>query len=214
MRSRWLGYFLAGVAVVLSIWAYPRLPPRVATHWNWAGEPGGFAAKWLAAGITPVVIVGLRGLMSVIRKINSGGGKYGTSADSFWLLVNGILLLLTAFHTVLIGYGLGLPVTLNGLVLIGIGLFFIVIGNYLGRAEPNRLIGIRTPWTLSSDRVWRATHRTGGWLFVIAGVVMIVSPVVREVAALLLAMILFGAVAIIATLQSYLLWKSETDANP
>src|SRR2546430_15040927 len=56
---------------------------------------------------------------------------------------------------------------------VGIGLLFIVLGNSLARVQPTWFVGIRTPWTLSSDTVWRETHRAGGFPLVIAGVLMV-----------------------------------------
>ena len=37
-------------------------------------------------------------------------------------------------------------------------------------------MGIRTPWTLSSDEVWRKTHLVGGYSFVIGGLLFLISP--------------------------------------
>jgi hypothetical protein len=49
-----------------------------------------------------------------------------------------------------------------------------VLGNYLGKTTRNFFLGIRTPWTLASDEVWRRTHRLGGWTMVGAGVALVV----------------------------------------
>src|SRR2546427_7244662 len=64
--------------------------------------------------------------------------------------------------------GLGCPVAMSRLMPVGVGLLFIVLGNSLARVQPTWFVGIRTPWTLSSDTVWRKTHRTGGVTVVIA----------------------------------------------
>lgn len=60
------------------------------------------------------------------------------------------------------------------LVMIGVGLLFATLGNYLGKSKRNFFLGIRTPWTLASDEVWRRTHRLGGWVMVGAGVALVV----------------------------------------
>ncbi len=64
------------------------------------------------------------------------------------------------------------------IVPIAVGLLFIVLGNYMGKIRKNFFIGIRTPWTLASDEVWARTHRLGGYLFVAAGALMVVMPLV------------------------------------
>jgi uncharacterized membrane protein len=48
------------------------------------------------------------------------------------------------------------------------------IGNVLGKLRSNFFVGIRTPWTLSSEHVWDQTHRWAGRLFVGAAAVLAV----------------------------------------
>ncbi|PYO70387.1 MAG: hypothetical protein DMD71_02315, partial [Gemmatimonadetes bacterium] len=75
-------------------------------------------------------------------------------------------------------------------------------------------VGIRTPWTLSSDTVWRKTHRTGGFTFVIAGGVMITAAFVSGA----LVWVLLAAAAVLAVavpvVQSYVLWRREQHEKP
>ena len=66
----------------------------------------------------------------------------------------------------------GLNVRINEMIIAGTGLLFVIIGNYLGKVRKNFFIGIRTPWTLASDEVWNRTHRIGGKLFILSGVVI------------------------------------------
>ena len=54
----------------------------------------------------------------------------------------------------------------------GIGVLFILIGNYLGKIRQNYFIGIKTPWTLNNEEVWNKTQRVGGWSFVISGLII------------------------------------------
>ena len=53
----------------------------------------------------------------------------------------------------------------------------MIIGNYLGKVRSNFFFGIRTPWTLSSERSWNRTHRLGGRLFFGLGLVAVVTPI-------------------------------------
>jgi uncharacterized membrane protein len=75
--------------------------------------------------------------------------------------------------------------------------------------EPNWFVGIRTPWTLSSDTVWRKTHRTGGWLMVIGGLVLVVGAFLPHSTFLPLLVTTVVMVALIPIVQSYILWKRE-----
>jgi len=209
MRRRWFGLVIAALAVVLSIWAYPQLPPTIATHWNVGGAADGFSSRATAVLIMPLVIIGLTGLFNVLPKLDPRRANYAKFIDTYWLIANAVLLFILIGHGMIIATGLGYPVKVDRFMPIGIGLLFIVLGNYLTRVEPNWFIGIRTPWTLSSDTVWRKTHRTGGWLMVVGGFVLAASVFLPQGAfpPLLIAAILI--VAVIPVAQSYVLWKRE-----
>ena len=92
---------------------------------------------------------------------------------------------------------------------LGVGLLFIFLGNFLTRVEPNWFIGIRTPWTLSSDTVWRKTHRTGGWVFVLGGFVLASGAFLPHGAFLPLFVVTILFMPLIPIVQSYVLWKRE-----
>jgi len=97
---------------------------------------------------------------------------------------------------------------------VGVGLTFIVLGNYLGRVEPNWFIGIRTPWTLESETVWRKTHRIAAWFFVLGGVIVVASalvPGVETEMAFVATLVLAAAVP--AALSYILWWREQRDAN-
>ena len=66
MRSRWFGLVVAALAAAVSVWAYPQLPPTVATHWNLRGAPDGFSSRTLAVAIMPAVILVMRGVFRVL----------------------------------------------------------------------------------------------------------------------------------------------------
>ncbi len=209
MRRRWFGLVIAALAVVVSIWAYPQLPPTLATHWNVGGTADGFSSRATAVLIMPLVIIALTGLFNVLPKLDPRGANYAKFIDTYWLIANAVLLFILIGHGMIIATGLGYPVKVDRFMPIGIGLLFIVLGNYLTRVEPNWFIGIRTPWTLSSDTVWRKTHRTGGWLMVVGGFVLAASVFLPQGAFLPLLIAAILIVAVIPVAQSYVLWKRE-----
>jgi uncharacterized membrane protein len=104
---------------------------------------------------------------------------------------------------------LGYPVAMQRVVPVGIGVLFVVMGNLLPRARPNWFVGIRTPWTLSSDRVWEKTHRLGGHLFVAAGILIVLAALVMEHWAhvVLITVVLLCTAGVF--IYSYVEWKRE-----
>jgi len=198
MRNRWLGFVVAAVALALGMWAWPRLPARVPIHWNIHGVPDGYSSRVVAVLLMPGIVLALNGLFRVLPGLDPRRVNYEKFQDTYWLIAN----------------GLGYPVAMARLMPLGIGLLFIVLGNSLARVQPTWFVGIRTPWTLSSDTVWRKTHRTGGFTFVIAGVVMLTAAFVSGP----LVWILLAAAAVLAVavpvVQSYVLWRREQHEKP
>jgi uncharacterized membrane protein len=214
MRSRWFGLVILGVALAASIWAHPSLPPTVATHWNLRGTPDGFSSRTMAVAIIPLVIVGLMVLFNLLPRLDPRRENYAKFINSYWLIANAVIVFMLVAHGVILAAGLGYDVKIDRLMPVSFGLLLVFFGNYLTRVEPNWFVGIRTPWTLSSDTVWRKTHRTGGWLMVIGGLVVGVSaflPPGAFVPALVVAIV---PIAVIPILQSYILYRRERHERP
>ena len=214
MRSRWFGLVIAAVAVAVSIWAYPQLPPTVATHWNVRGTPDGFSSRAVAVAIIPGVILVITALFNVLPRLDPRRENYTKFIGTYWLIANAVILFILIGHAMIIATGLGFAVKIDRLMPIGVGLLFIVLGNYVTRVEPNWFVGIRTPWTLSSDTVWRKTHRTGGWLMVVGGFVIAACAFLPHGAFLPLFIGAIVIVAVIPIVQSYILWKREKHDRP
>jgi immunity protein, SdpI family len=209
MRSRWFGLVIAALAVTVSLWAYPQLPPTVATHWNVRGEADGFSSRLVAVSIMPLVILVMTVLFNVLPRLDPRRANYSKFIGTYWLIANAVILFILIGHGMIVATGLGYPVKIGRTMPIGVGLLFIVLGNYLTRVEPNWFIGIRTPWTLSSDTVWRKTHRTGGWLMVLGGIVIAACAFFPPAAFLPLFIAAVLLMAVIPIVQSYILWKRE-----
>lgn len=214
MRSRWFGVGVAGLAAAASVWAYSRLPETVVTHWNLRGVPDGYSSRFWAVAVMPIVMLAMTGLFSVLPKMDPRRENYAKFLDSYWLIANAILVFMGVAHVLILANGLGYTVQVDRLLPLGVGLLFAFLGNYLTRIEPNWFIGIRTPWTLSSDTVWRKTHRTGGWLFVIGGIVIAAGAFAPRSAFMPLFVCTIVVVALIPVVQSYVLWKRERHDRP
>lgn len=209
MRRRWLGLVITALAAAVSLWFYPRLPETVPTHWNTHGQPDGYSSRLVAVAIMPIALLGLTGLFQVLPRIDPRGANYAKFLDTYWFLMNGVLAFMLVFHVTLLAIARGWDVNVNRVVLIGGGALFALVGNYLGRVESNWFLGIRTPWTLSSETVWRKTHRTAAWLFVAGGIVAVAIGVVRPVGHLRFLAITAAIMAGIPVVQSYVLWRRE-----
>jgi uncharacterized membrane protein len=94
-----------------------------------------------------------------------------------------------------------------------LGLMFILMGNILPKMPSSFFIGIRTPWTLSSEYIWRKTHKVGGVCFVLSGLIMIFISAIwgNNSTALTIMFILFMTFVLYSVLYSFLLYKKDED---
>ena len=209
MRNRHVGFVIALLAAAFSIWAWPRLPEVVTTHWNFKGEPDGTSSRLVAAGLLPLFLVVLPLIFRVLPKIDPKGENYAKFSDAYWLIANCIVLFLAGVHVVVLLNAMGTPVDIHLVIGLGVGLLFMVMGNYLGKVQPNWFMGVRTPWTLASEHVWRKTNRTAGWLFVLAGLLIAVTSFVPSIPTVAVMGVAIALAALIPVVQSYVLWKRE-----
>lgn len=196
-------------AAAFSVWAYPRLPERVATHFDIHGNPNGWSSPLVAAGLVPVLGVVLVLVFLVLPRIDPKRANYAKFGPTYWTIANAVMMMLAAIHVCVLGKALGWPLDMTRIVALGLGGLLILLGNLMTRIRPNWFMGIRTPWTLSSDTVWRKTHRFGGIAFVIAGLCVAATALMASSWALYAALGVTGAAGLISVVYSYVLWRGE-----
>jgi uncharacterized membrane protein len=157
---------ISGAAAVL---VYPSLPEQFAVHFDASGTPDSFYGRALGASIIPAVAVGVYALFRALPHIDPRGENIREFQGAFDAIMLLTLAFLAYLQGLLLAYNLGIKYPQDALILGGVGLLFAGIGVLFRRAEPNWFVGIRTPWTLSDDEVWRRTHRAAAPVFVVAG---------------------------------------------
>ncbi len=88
-----------------------------------------------------------------------------------------------------------------------------MLGIPMHKIRPNWFVGIRTPWTLSSELSWRKTHRLGGWVLALMGLALVVSGLVGSPAAFGVALIFLVAGIIFLFVYSYLVWRVDPERS-
>ncbi|HEV8449740.1 MAG TPA: SdpI family protein [Gemmatimonadaceae bacterium] len=207
---KWYPVLLVAIATIASIVVYPRLPDRVPTHFDIRGNPNAYGPRWVPTVIVPVMILALWGLLRGLPKIDPRRANYAKMQDTYDLVVNLILTMVTTLHLLLLAGTMGSRVPFIRLMPAVVGVFFVAIGNLLPRAKPNWWFGIRTPWTLSNDRVWERTHRVGGYVMTLIGVLAIVSSFFAAEVAFVTFIVVAGAMSLGLIAYSYFVWKHET----
>ncbi|MCC4770905.1 DUF1648 domain-containing protein [Methanosarcina sp. DH2] len=200
------------LSFIISIYFYPQVPEQMATHWNSQGEVDGYMSKLWGLFFMPLVITGLTIMFLVIPRIDprkENIAKFRNYYDGFIVL---LILFMVIVHIQILLWNTGIKISPNAVLPLGIGLLFYYIGILTENAERNWFIGIRTPWTLSSDRVWKRTNRLGGKLFKIAGIAAIFGAFFPELAIyFILVPVIF--VAGFTVVYSYIEYQKELKEN-
>lgn len=91
----------------------------------------------------------------------------------------------------------------------GLGLMFMIIGNFLPKCRPNHTIGIRLPWTLYNEENWNKTHKLGGKLWFIGGFLMILSAFLPKKGSQILMAAVFVIIIALPALYSFLYSRKQ-----
>lgn len=208
------GLIVVVLMFLLSAYAWLQIPAgdKIPVHWGVDGQPDRYGSKMEGLLLTPSICIGLTVLFWGIPYIEPRKFHLESSLKAYKIIAYAILAFMAAVHVATVLSSLGKPIKINVVVPMGVGLLFILIGNYMGKIRSNFFCGIRTPWTLSSELSWNKTHRLGGKLFCLLGLCIFLSPFIGEVAVTVW-IILSGAVGMLVTLFLYSFWVWKNDPN-
>jgi len=164
--------------------------------------------KFWGVFMMPLITVVLTGLFLVIPQIDPLKANIAKFRGAFnWFIVAFVAYMLY-IHALTLAASLGFQFNMTVMLLPVVGMLFIGAGYMMSKAKRNFFIGIRTPWTLSSEKVWDETHKLGSKMFMIGGAVTIVCAFLGEngIWLMLVAML---AVAFVPIIYSYILWRRE-----
>ncbi len=213
MKTRWKSELPLLLIVALpfvylaSIWG--ALPEEVPIHWNVAGEVDGYGSKssllllpFLLPVLTYVVLLVVPSI-DPKKTIHKMGNKYGQIKFAMTTLMSG----LACFFI----YQAQSTEAMNtNFIFVIIGVLLLVVGNYMKTIQPNYFMGIRTPWTLESETVWKKTHALAGVLWVIGGMlVVLLGLLMQSELAFGLMMTIVILLALIPMVYSYIIFKKE-----
>lgn len=157
--------------VIFSILVYQDLPERMAIHWGADGAPNGWAPRWVAAFLLPLLLAALNLICHMVTNADPKQQAQSRTLLAFMKWVPAALSLIVTPLTLLIALGREISVSLVALLMVG--LLLLVTGNYLPKCRQNHTLGIRLPWTLRDEDNWNRTHRLAGPLCILAGVLFI-----------------------------------------
>ena len=197
------------IVVSLSFYFYSKFPDQVPTHWNFQGEVDDYSSRAVGAFLFPGIIVGMYLLFMILPYSDPKRNRYEQFAKVYHIFKAYIMLFMLAMYVLTGLSALGYKVNIGAWVSLLVGGLFILIGNYLSKVKPNWFLGIRTPWTLSSEEVWNKTHRIGGKLFILGGIIIAFVPYLGNKLGPIILIADIIIISLGSVLYSYLLFRKE-----
>lgn len=197
-------------AFLITIALYNKLPDLVPIHWNAAGEIDGYGPKIFGGFMAPVIMILTWIGMKYLPNIDPKKNNYKKFEKSYSIIISLSMTFFLVLHVVTLSAAMGYKVSVDKIIPSICGILLIVIGNYLPKSKSNYFYGIKTPWTLSSDVSWRKTHRLGGKLSIISGIIIILSSfLLYGNAKVVIVMIAIFTAAIVPVIGSYFYAKND-----
>lgn len=155
--------------LLITVWAYPQLSDRMITHWGVDGRPNGWMEKgvgaWFGFGVETVILLMAWILPRVVPK-----AKFHQSEKIFEWTILVLMIFMLWINALVLVVNLGYVIDMNRMISLPLAGLFGFFGAVLPKMQPNWVMGVRTPWTMSNKRVWAKTHNLAGKLFFLMAV--------------------------------------------
>ena len=197
------------ISIIATAFIYPYLPDEIPIHFKVQGEADNYGHPMMAFFTASLPLLML-GLFAIVPKLDPKKQSYEKHSKPYGIFIFAMTVFLIIIHwvTILIALGIDLPISL--FVPIGIGILFIIIGNYMPQIRQNYTFGIRFPWSLDNPDNWRYTHRIGGYVFILAGILIGLSAFCSPLYQSILFFVAILQIIIVPALASYLYFKKQS----
>lgn len=190
-----------------------RLPDPMASHWNVNDQVDGYMSRFWGVFMMPLIALGMLVLFLIIPNIDPLKANIAQFRDVFNLFITLVVAFMIYIYILSLRWNLGYTdFGMGKAMLPAMGILFFFVGLLLRKAKRNFFIGIRTPWTLSSDRVWDETHRLGSVLFMISGALAFIGSLFGGMLAFWFLFVPLMGSTLITLVYSYISYQREIKA--
>lgn len=198
------------LSFIISIYSYQTLEvDKIASHWNVKGEVDDYMGKFWGLFFLPVITVGLYLLFLLIPKIDPLKNNIVKFRKDYDLFIFTFVLFMFYIHVLTIFANFGNNFNMGTMLMPAIGLWFFYLGNIMKKLKRNWFIGVRTPWTLSSDKVWNKTHEFASKIFKVWGILIILTIFIPAKYSIWVILASSVIILICIVLYSYLEFRKE-----
>ena len=193
--------FISGASI------YSSMPETMATHWDADGNVNGYSTRAVGVFLIPALTLGIYLLMLAIPHIAVYRKNIESFKEYYFYLKIGLVAFLAVVQSAIIAANRGYAFDMSYIIMPALGVLFYGVGIIIEKTRKNFFIGIRTPWTLSSDAVWEKTNRLGSKMFRVFGVLAVLSLLVPGSLLFFIAAVLIGVAYLFV--YSYLEYEKE-----
>jgi len=181
-KTEMLMLALIALSFAVAIYSYPQMPEKVASHWNAAGEVDGYMGRFWGVFLMPIIAAIMFPLYLVIPRIDPLKKNIEKFRGHYEWLILTVIAFLFYLYLLTTSWNFGMRFDMTRALIPAFAALFYYCGVVVEKAKRNWFIGIRTPWTLSSDVVWEKTHKLGGKMFKVAAVVSLLGLLSKDYA--------------------------------
>jgi uncharacterized membrane protein len=212
-KTEILSILLIVFSLISSLYLFQQMPEQIPTHWNFKGEIDNWGSSSNHVLTINLVIIGLYLLFLILPCIDPHKRRYEQFKKIYHIFKN-IMILFFAVIFFLTNLNAGAyTINMNIYIPLMVGVLFMIIGNYMAKIKMNWFMGIKTPWTLSSEEVWNKTHRLGGKLFMLAGLLIAIDGFLPENYRIIVFIIAIAIILIGTIFGSYLIYLKNKKQN-
>ena len=199
--------------LAISVYGWVKIPAgqQIPVHWGIDGTPDRYGGKAEGLLMMPGLAIFLTALFAFLPRIDPRRKNLIRSQKAYITIWAGALVLLLLIHLLVVLSVMGWAANVGKIVPAAVGILFIVIGNYLPKTQSNFYVGIRTPWTLSSNLSWYKTHRLAGRLFILLGLILFGGLFFQSQLWVWVLIVSLVAMLVVLAVYSYLVWKDDPE---
>ena len=195
------------IPMILSIFLYNKLPEKIPTHFNINGEVDSYGSKLFVCILLPIILCMVNILLNIILNNDPKKQNHNETLLTICTFIIPLMSLIFIPSSILISLGFNINIAIIAPIFISI--IFILIGNYLPKCRPNYTMGIRLPWTLNNENNWIKTHRLSGFLWVISGLILLLTTLINKNLSFYVLIISIILTVIIPCIYSFILYKKS-----
>ncbi len=202
-------WILFAVTLLVGLISYNYLPERIPVHFDAAGNIDRYGGR-ISIFLAPAVIAAITLLAEFVRNVDPKRNAYNKFNKQYYMIFFAVSLLMFMIQLYTIAVSMNVKILNISIIMpVAVGMLFTVIGNSMPKFKQNFYAGIRTSWTLSDEEIWFKTHRFGGKLWFVGGILMMATAVLPKNMNFIVFTFLALVLALIPVIYSYVIYRNK-----